>query len=388
MSISYRSVLLAALLAATALAVGAAAPSTALASSTRIVDDDFGTPSACRGAAYATIGDAVASFSPGQSGAIRVCPGTYSGNTEIAGLGKIKIVGMPGAILTTTVNDSVLIIINTKRLVIRGFTFDGAGYNSGGLLLFEDSSGVVTKNVFLNASSSFGVNSSTINTSVTLKVFKNTYTGVAGGVLAVAAGGKLAAKISSNTVTGAITGISVVQSAGSATAAISGNKLQGTVFGIQLQNVAKPKVTRNTVDGFAYGIYLQDVNFARVSRNKINAIGYGIAIFSNSLSANSNKVQKNTVTLAGNSTLGIVIMASASASANLNQIKANKILDVGNIYTGTGAIYLATSGAPVDKTQIVGNILTNIDTPYTHSGDTNTVIKRNKCKPASPCVTP
>ena len=104
--------------------------------------------------------------------------------------------------------------------------------------------------------------------------------------------------------------------------------------------------------------------------------------------ASFNQVKKNSVQVTRDTAIGIVFDVSATGTANKNQFKSNTITDPANAYTGTIGIRLNNTGGLLDGTVLKSNKLINMDTPYDHTGDTNTVIKGNTCTPTSPCVTP
>jgi len=251
-----------------------------------------------------------------------------------------------------------------------------------------NTSGVVTKSVFQNGSG-YGINASNTSGATTLKVMKNTFTGVSTGVRVVGSGGSVSAKVSGNNLTGSTFGVYIVATPpGTATASVTGNNLQGVGTGIQVTNVNKPKIIKNKLDGFYYGISLIDSSKGKIIRNRVRG-GYGIAVVGDAVDANSNKVLKNTIELIFNNIPGIYLEVGTGLETNFNQIKNNTITDPGDLYTGTFGIYLNNStGGSMDGTVLKSNKLIHMDTPYVHLSDTNTVIKSNTCTPSSPCVTP
>ena len=201
MIVSKRAIITAAVAAAVWLMVGSAAPSAALAASTRVVDDDYPSATACKGAAYATIQAAVDSFTAGQSGTIRVCAGVYPENVSISGLGKVKLLGKPGATVVSPSTSPLIAATNTTRLTVQGFTLDGAGYSiTSGMIALQNSSGVITKNVFQNCANSYGIDASSSAGTRTLKITNNDYTGVGGAVFSGTTGGKISVKVTGNEV--------------------------------------------------------------------------------------------------------------------------------------------------------------------------------------------
>lgn len=363
----------------------ASGPIPALAGSTRIVDDNYPSPMACPGAGYNTITDAVNSFSPGQSGTIKVCDGAYVENILISGLGKITITGTSNAILAPAGSGVTLGATGIKQLTVKGLTIDGGGV-SNSLLALLNTNGIVSGVTFKNLPGGAGVTDFVTAGKHSLKVTSSTFTSLGNGIEAGGGGGSLSLTASKNVFTGVTNGVDMQATPPQTMkASITGSTLQGTDTGVKLVEVGTAQVSKNTIDGFQTGILMGGASRSHVIDNQVSSAIYGV-IFgsSSSAAAKANIISGNTFVATANNFAGVVLMGSATI-AQSNAIKNNEITDPSNLYTGTVGIGLVGAPGMLDKTQITGNTATNMDTPYTHTGDTHTVLKKNTCSPALPC---
>lgn len=379
-----KRVTLAALIAAVWLVFGSAAPSAALAAGARIVDNDYPSPTACKGAGYATIQAAIASIGPGQSGTITVCAGIYTENASVTDKGKVKLIGKPGAIIRATSATQLILATNTTQLTVQGFMLDGAGFAVGGMIDIHDGSALITKNVFLNSSVGSGVRTTIAGGAHTLTVTNNQFTSVGFPIYGASSGGKITAKVTGNIVTSGLSGITIgALAGGSAAATVTGNQLHGPAgaTGIQVSAVAKLKVSGNTIQGFVFGIFMSDSSHATVSQNKVRSADYGIYLTNNAADTSSNKIVGNIFEAAWDNFTGVYISTSGALASDSNQVIGNTITDPGSAYNSTIGVKLVNAAGSLDKTVIKGNKLVNIDTFVDPTGDTHTVISGNKCTP-------
>ncbi len=342
--------------------------SSALAQTTRVVDDDGpGSAASCDGpaAAFSTVGAAIAAAAGGDT--VLVCPGTYIENITFGGkaIAVRSTDGPAVTILDGNATDSVVTFANgeTSTSVLEGFTIrNGRSQFGGGGILISSASPVIRRNLIVSNSAcqalgilvSFGSPLIEENT-----IANNLQTGCSGGTI----GG----------------GISIL---GSSTAVIRRNNIYGNGGiewggGIALWAAGSPTIELNVISGNGAnrggGIGMVNdgspsIRGNLIVRNQAQSGGgiywssstLGMLVVNNTI-ADNNGVAGSGVFAEGSDQdtrlSNNIIVAAAGQTAvvcgSLFGIPNPPTFDSNDVFSATGAAY---GGICADQTGLTGNI--------------------------------